>query len=304
MGDLSVVRLKAGVVVTLDGVPGFAVNVDGSLPPVAWPAGYIPTAGDAVRVFMVDGAAVVWGPVITAGLRPLTGTVQGAATSGTVPVTTDAGVLACRYVGTAPAIGALVRLDWQSTSPWIWPSSAATVPPPDPGTGGGSAPPPPPTTTSGTLTITATDSGSWQVGGSWGWAGNRVIQSAYAGSRENRGAWFYANGAAQLAGATITAARLRLGARLRVGSYNDAQPLHLYRHTNASRPGGDVTRVAGPHDITLAPNAGPQWVDIPVAWGQDLITGGGIAVTGSPYVGITGVDADPASGQLQLDWRR
>ena len=301
MGDLSVVRLKAGIVqAAANGA--FTVNVDGSTPPVSWPAGYIPTGGDAVRVLLVDGEAHVLGPVITTGQRPLTGTVSGAASFGTVPVTTTAGVMRCRYVGTAPAIGALVRLDWQSTSPWIWPSAAATVPTPDPGTG--TPPPPPPVQSSGTLTITATDSGSWQVGGTWGWAGNDVIQWRFGSNRENRGAWFYGNGAAQLAGATITGARIRLGARLRIGSYNAAQTLHLYRHTNPARPAGDVARVAGPHDITLAPSARADWTPIPTAWGQDLITGGGIAVTGSPYVGITGVDADPASGQLQLDWRR
>lgn len=303
MGDLSFVRLKAGVVVTVDGQSGFAVNVDGALPPVTWPAGYIPAVGDPVRVLMVDGDAVVLGPVIRDGLRPLTGTVQGAATSGTVPVTTTAGLLQCRYVGTAPSIGALVRLDWQSTAPWIWPSAAATIPPPVPG-GGGATPEPPPTSTSGTLTVTAIDSGSWQVGGTWAWAGTDVYQYRYGSSRENRGAWFYGNGAAQLAGATITGARIRLGARLRIGNYNGSAVLHLHRHTNGARPGADVTRVAGPHDITVGPNAGPGWVDIPTAWGQDLITGGGIAVAGSPYVGIAGVGSDPASGQLQLDWRR
>ncbi|GAA3218219.1 hypothetical protein ACFP63_08620 [Oerskovia jenensis] len=303
MGDLSVVRLRAGVVVTLEGVPGHAVNIDGSTPPVAWPAGYIPTVGDPVRVLMVDGEAVVLGPVIRDGLRPLTGTVQGAATSGTVPVTTTAGLLQCRYVGTAPSIGSLVRLDWQSTAPWIWPSAAATIPPPLPG-GGGTAPEPPPVSTSGTLTVTAIDSGSWQVGGSWAWAGTDVYQWRYGSARENRGAWFYGAAASQLAGATITGARIRLGARLRIGNYNGAAALHLYRHTNPGRPDGDVNRAAGPHDITLGPNAGPGWVTIPTEWGQALISGGGIAVTGSPYVGIAGVGSDPASGQLQLDWRR
>jgi hypothetical protein len=302
VGDLPVVRLKAGIIVPSAG-GGFAVNIDGALPSVSWLHSYPPTAGDAVQVLVVDGAAVVLGPVAPDGHRPLTGTVQGAASAGTVPVTTTAGVLRCRYVGTAPAIGALVRLDWQSTSPWIWPSAAASVPPPVTG-GGGGAPPPPPAQTAGTLTVTAINSGSWQVGGTWAWAGTDVYQWRYGSNRENRGAWFYGHAAAQLAGATITGARIRLGARLRIGSFNAAQVLHLYRHANASRPGGDVTRVAGPHDITLAPGAGPQWVDIPVAWGQDLVSGGGIALAGSPYVGIAGVGSDPASGQLQLDWRR
>ncbi|MFF2621307.1 hypothetical protein [Oerskovia jenensis] len=303
MGDLSVVRLRAGVVVTLEGFPGHAVNIDGSTPPVAWPAGYIPTVGDPVRVLMVDGEAVVLGPVIRDGLRPLTGTVQGAATSGTVPVTTTAGLLQCRYVGTAPSIGSLVRLDWQSTAPWIWPSAAATIPAPPPG-GGGGVPEPPPVSSSGTLTVTAIDSGSWQVGGSWAWAGTDVYQWRFGSARENRGAWFYGAAASQLAGATITGARIRLGARLRIGSYNAAQVLHLYRHTNPARPDGDVNRAAGPHDITLGPNAGAHWVTIPTEWGQALIAGGGVAVAGSPYVGIAGVGSDPASGQLQLDWRR
>lgn len=302
MGDLSVVRLKPSIVVAVGA--GFAVNVDGALPPVAWPAGYIPSVGDAVQVLMVDGSAVVLGPSITTGSRPLTGTVQGAASSGTVPVTTVAGVLQCRYVGTAPSIGSLVRLDWQSTSPWIWPSTAAVIPAPTPDPGAPTPPAPPPVQTTGTLTVTALDSGSWQVGGTWAWAGTDVYQWRYGSNRENRGAWFYGHGAAQLAGATITGARIRLGARMPIGSSSAAQTLHLYRHTDASRPGGDVSRAAGPYDVLLAPGAPAQWVDIPAAWGQDLITGGGIAVAGSPYVGIAGVGSDPASGQLQLDWRR
>jgi hypothetical protein len=302
VGDLPVVALKAGVVV-FSAEAGFGVNIDGSAPPVSWPAGYIPTPGDPVRVLMVDGMAVVMGPTLTSGHRPLTGTVAGAATAGTVPVTTTAGPLTCRYVGTAPSIGSLVRLDWQSTSPWIWPSTAATIPPPEPG-GGGSTPTPPPVTTSGTLTVTAIDSGSWQVGGSWAYQGTDVVQWRYGSARENRGAWFYGNGVAQLAGATITGARIRVGARLRIGSYNAAQTMHLYRHTDASRPGGDVARAAGPHDIILPAGWKADWVPIPTAWGQDLISGGGVAVAGSPYVGITGVGSDPASGQLQLDWRR
>ena len=152
MGDLHEVRLAAGLVVLVGSV--LAVNIDGGLPPVVWPAGYIPTAGDTVRVLMVDGSAMVVGPVI-AGQRPLTGTVSGSASSGTVPVTTTAGVLACRYTGTAPAIGVLVRLDWQSTTPWVWPSTAATIPDPDPGTGPDPGPAPPPVSGSGTLTVAA-----------------------------------------------------------------------------------------------------------------------------------------------------
>src|SRR6185312_16829432 len=111
---IPVVRLVPGVVEASAGAASgypLVVNVAGSYPPVWWPAGYIPTAGDAVKVLMVDGVAVVHSPVV-ATQRPLTGTVAGTAAGGTVPVTTVVGVLQCRYVGTPPAAGVLVRLDW------------------------------------------------------------------------------------------------------------------------------------------------------------------------------------------------
>ncbi|WP_163275322.1 hypothetical protein [Cellulomonas iranensis] len=299
MADV-VVRLLSGVVVDA-GSGALAVDVDGSRPPVWWPAGYIPQVADRVKVLLVDGAAVVLGPVI-AGQRPLTGTVSGAPSSGTVPVTTAGGVVPCRYVGTAPAIGALVRLDWQSTTPWVWPSAAATVPTPDPVDPG--APPPPPSATSGTLTVAAADSGTWSSRGVWdSYYATHLTQGSYGG-RSYAGAWFYGAAPRQAAGRTVTATRVRVGARRRMGSYNAALPLNLYLHTSPSRPGGDVTRVAGPHTVLLVPGAGPQWVDVPASWGQTLVdSGGGLGIAGGEYGGIDGVGSDAASGQVQIDWR-
>src|SRR3954462_14381806 len=93
-------------------------NVNGPNPPVWWAAGYIPAAGDAVKVLMVDGTALVHGPVIT-DARPLTG-VAGTAAGGLVPITVGSSVYQARYTGAAPVVGSLVRLDWQGTQPWAW----------------------------------------------------------------------------------------------------------------------------------------------------------------------------------------
>lgn len=296
---IPVVRLRPGVVVR-DGA-GYAVNIDGAAPPASWPAGYIPSIGDAVKVLVVDGAAHVLGPVIT-GQRPGSGTISGAASEGTVPVDTVAGTLAARYTGDPPPIGALVFLDWQMTTARIMAGEASVIPEPDaPAEPGG--PPPPPPTGAGIHMVTALDSGTWSSRGAWdSHYGTDLTQGSYSG-RSYSGAWFYGAGPQQIAGRTVTRLQVRLGARRRMGSYNAPLALQLWLHNSTARPGGDVARVAGPTVVTLAPGAGAQWVDVPASWGQTLAdTGGGISVAGGSYGGLVGIGEDPASGQLQMDW--
>lgn len=300
---IPVVALVPATVVAVAG--GLAVNVGGTTPPVWWPAGYIPTAGDAVKVLMVDGTAIVHSPVIV-GQRPLTGTVAAVPANGLVPVTTSAGTVQCRYTGSAPAVGVLVRLDWQATTPWVWPSAATTTAPPD-----STAPPPPsgppapPTTSTGVHQVAAFDSGSWS---SQGWStfhATNLTQGAYGGGSSYTGAWFYGSVPQQIAGASVTSFAIRLGARRRIGSYNSGLTLNLYRTTDATRPSGDTTRVEGPTAISLGVDAGAQWVALPTSWGQSIVTsGGGIAIAGGSYGGVAGIGEDPGSGQLALEWSR
>lgn len=293
------VRQATGVVVSTSS--GLAVNVNGARLALAWPAGYIPTAGDIVSVDIVDGRGRITGPVIR-GQRPLTG-IAGTASGGLLPVTTDAGVVQCRYLDPAPSAGALVRLDWQATEPWVWPGSASPV------TAPGSAevtpgPPPPPSTGSGVLYAPALSSGTYLAGaGVWsGYYGTHVMQGAWGGE-SFRGAWFYGAKPSQLRGRTITKAMLRLGARRRVGSYNSSLSLLLYRHGSNTRPSGSPSFIAGPHAVTLGVNAPAQWVPIPVAWAQTIVDGGGgLGITGGSYGGVTGISEDPSSGQLALTW--
>lgn len=294
--------VQPGIVVASDGL--LAVNVGGRILPADWLTGYIPATNDAVRVIVADGRATVLGGVL-ATQRPLTGTVAGAPVSGKVPVTTSVGTLDCRYTGTAPTTGELVRLAGDTREPWIWPSVAATVPPPPESEEAPQAPAPPPSTSTGTSKIAAVQSGSWQSDGWNNFAGTDVVQWRYGSNRENRGAWFYGSRPDRLKGAVVKSAQVRLGPRLRIGSHTASMTLHLYRHTNRTRPSGDVSRVDGPHDVTLPPNTGARWVDIPVAWAQSIVdSGGGLGVLGSPYGGVQGIGNYPASGQLLIEWER
>jgi hypothetical protein len=299
---IPVVRLTAGTIVAADPGPGLVLNVDGAVTETTWNRNYIPQLGDSVKVLIVDGSSYVMGPV---GVEapPLTGVVSGSASLGVIPVTTDIGTVHARYTGSAQAIGTVVRLDWSSTTPWIWPGAVASMTPPAPVVP--LPPAPPPSITSGVTTFNAFDSGSYQVGGTWGWAGYQPLQYRYGSNRENRGAWFYGGAPSQLAGALITRMEFRSGARLRIGNYNNVETAHFYRHANNTRPSGDVTRTAGPYDVSFPPGAGPLWFDLPASFGQAIVDGGGgLGLFGAPYMGFAGIDSDAASGQIRLHWQR
>lgn len=273
-----------------------------------WLDGYCPASGESVSVLVQDGRAVVLGSGSVTS-RADKGTVSGAASAGLVPVTAGSVTYQARYVGAAPALGALVLLLWQGSTPWAVGAAAAAVAPtptPDP-----SPAAPPPAALSGTLTVPATQSGSWRSLDGWGTSSSRpdsigvssVVQGTYT-SAPYSGAWFYGAQLQQLVGAAVTAIRLRLPARIRVGSYNSALPAHLYAHTAGSIPSGDVSRVAGPADSTVAAGYTGGWVGLPVGWAAALLAGGGVGMYGSPYLALVGLDADPGSGQLSLDWTR
>lgn len=295
MADLGV-SVRPGVVVTVGAALG--VNVDGSVYSAPWwPATYIPAAGDPVRVLLCAGEASILGPTIP-GQRAATGTVAGSASGGLLPVTAGGVTIQCRYLGTPPATGTLVLLSWESTTPWVIGSAAAYAPPatmttPD-------VPSAPPVSTSGTLTLSAIDAGTYTLS----WSKSEVDQATYAGY-PHHGAWFYGSAPGQLAGATITGVSLRLGARLRIGSYNAAATLDIYRIVQGVKSGAP-TYTDGPTAVTVGVNAPAQWVSLPASVGQNLVNAGsgGIGINGTTYAGLQGLDLDPASGQLALSWTR
>jgi len=251
------------------------------------------------------GEMLVLGRVGQAG--PVEASVTAAPSgSDTITVTAGAVVYTVTFLASyTPTVGDRVRLLWQGGSGTvlgkvgITPATVISQP---------ATPPPPAASTSGELSVPATDSATYS-GGAYGWNGyygQNVYQgdgSAWGAPSSNAGAWFYGSAATQLAGATVTAPRFRLPARRSGGASGSPATIHLYVHTNPTRPGGDVNRIAGPFDVTIPAGYGGGWITLP-EWGNTLINGGGISITGSPYTGFQGRDTDPASGQLILPWTR
>lgn len=300
-------------------VPGYAdaypnVKIGGLSQPAAWPSGVYAAVGEPVFVAQIvkaDAPAqnVVLGRVGADGPREGTvTTVPGG--SDTITVTAaGVGYTATFLAAYTPTVGDRVRLLWQGRDVTaigkVGVTPSAVVP------GGSTAPPPPPIGV-GTFNAPAIDSATYWSGGGWDSirpGGGIVGQgTVYGTSNVVTGAWFYGTTMAELAGATITRVRFRVPQRRSVGSLNSPLTLHLCAHASPSRPGGDVSRVAGPTDITIPsgwnPGPGDGFIDLPTSYASTLISGGGISISGDPYLSFVGKPADPASGQLLIDWRR
>lgn len=312
MADLSnlesqdpVVRTHQGVVVSVGGV--LAVNVGGNVIPARWADPSVVAPGDTVRVEIASGIGQGQGFVtgrLTPSPRPGTGKVKSNTPGTIITVTGADGVdYQCTFLGSyTPAAGDNVALDWRAAQPNVL-GKIGVIPAPGPGGGGVTPPPGQPQT--GTTVYPAADSATYGPFGwdKWAGGGGNVYQGSY-GSGPLYGAWFYAGSPAELAGRTISRVLFNLGPRRTVGNYNAAAIVHFYAHSNTSRPGGDVTRVAGPLDISIPPGWGGGTVELPAAFGAALQSGGGISIAGEPYAGFLGRSSSPDSGTLTIDWRR
>lgn len=297
-------------------IPGFAdaypnVKIGGVLQPAAWPDNVYAAPGEPIIVAQIvkkDAPAqnVVVSRVGASGPREATVT---AAPGGSDTITVTAAsvdYLATFLTSYTPTVGDRVRLLWQGRDATVV-GKVGVTPAPPAGPVLGSAPPPPPVS-SGTFDRAATDSATWSSGYGWNaYYGQNLYQgdgSGYGAAAVNNGAWFYGGAFAELSGATIHRVQLRLPARKAAGDYNSAGTIHIYAHTSPTRPGGDVTRTAGPFDISIPAGFGGGLIDVPTSTAPILIAGGGFSITGSPYMGFRGKAEDPASGQALIDWSR
>lgn len=287
-----------------------ALSVDGLVQSARWVQGYVPTAGDPVAFIVTrdqegQSSNLVLGKVganSSPALPDEALVTVVPASSATITVAIDGTSYTAKFVGSAPAVGDRVLLEHRRSMVYVVGkvgTTAAPAPPTPP-----PAPPAPPPTgpTTGTATFGATDSATARVGSGWNSpSGQTVIQGTYAGV-SYAGAWFYGTAPASLAGRTIAGARVYLPARRRMGDYNSAATIRLYAHTSASRSAGDVSRVIGPHDITLPAGWGGGWVAIPASLAAQVVAGGGLGIAGSPYAGLDGRGDNPQSGAVQIDW--
>ena len=299
------VRKYRGTVVTVDGVR--MVNIDGRNLRATWADPIVVDDGDVVDVEITGGAEGQKSTHVpsrtTLQPRPKTGTVTAVpASSPTIDVSAGGVTYAAEFIGSY-AVNDKVHLDWGAGRPRVIGKVSTTAAPPPP-------PPPPdpvPVVTTGEASAAAVQSGTlWGPGGWDSWAGGNenVFQGSY-GSGPLSGAWFYGGGFGSINdGRAITRVRFRTGRRRPVGSYNSPATFHFYVHTNPSRPGGDVNRIAGPFDVVINPGEGPKTIDLPASWGATIASGGGIAIYGEPYAAMDGRLVQADSGALILDWRK
>jgi hypothetical protein len=296
-------------------VPGFAdiypyVRVGGLQQPALWPDTVYAAPGEPVLVGVMRRPDAPAQLVVACRLGkpgPVSAIVSAVpAGSDTVTVTEDSVDYSVNFASDLTlAQGDRVRLMWQGpvgtavckvgVTPAAAPPAAPTAAPPQ-------------ARTTGTLPVPAVDSGTFSVGFGWNSRyGQNLHQgnaSVWGGPSSNHGAWFYGANAAQLVGATVTGIRFRVPARTSAGQTSSTVTAHFYLHTSPNKPGGDVARTSGPVNFNVPPGyRGGDWIDLPAEWGATLIAGGGISISGDPYLGLVG-RSDPESGLLQLTWTR
>ncbi len=299
-----------GVIVnTGGGILG--VNVNGNILPARWADPLVVAAGDTVLV-EISGGATGQGAAfvkcrLTAAPRPGTGTVKTVpASSPTITVTgTDGTDYTATFASSyTPTVGDNVILAWNASIPTVLGNVGSTAAPPTPAT---PVTPPPPPPQTGQNSYPATDSDTiWPAGGwgSWAGGGGHVYQGGSSYGGPVYGAWFYGGTTAELVGRTITRIQFRVPSRRNIGSYNSPITMHIYAHTSPTKPGGDVSRVAGPFDVTIQPGSGGGYIDISTSFAAALQGGGGISIAGEPYAGFNGRTTQPDSGILIIDWTR
>ena len=288
-----------------DGSKWFA-NIGGNLLDARWMDPIQPMQGGKIIVDITSegrglGSALVIGGY-TDQPRPSTGTVMTVGTTEIVFAGDDGNVYSTqRFVGTyAPTD--LIYITWDAAIPTILgiiPSINEQRQVEAPGGFSG--------TVSGETTLVAAATDTWGVGG-WGrWATSQNGgEDVYSGTQSGftvTGSWFYGPPRPELAGKTITRVQFKVPARLPgVGAYNSPVTVHLYAHTSQARPGGDVTRVVGPHDVGLAAASLGGVIDLPLSFAPVLAAGGGISIAGEPYVGFQSRLDDPQAGKIIMNW--
>lgn len=284
-------------------------NVSGSLLDARWNAAVRPQQGLNIVVDITNdgqGQSTAW--VVGAYVdqpRPGTGTVQDVLPAGPAIVIVfeaEDGVTyqTDQFIGTYN-LGDPIYLSWDADKATIIGKIGALAPPP-----ADTPPPPPPTqSTSGEVSIAPTASDTFGVGG-WGrWAtsqnGGEDVYTGTWGGYTLTGSWFYGAPRPELQGKTITRIQFKVPARLNVGASGDAM-IHFYAHDSTARPGGDVNRIVGPHDVNVPQGFGGGFTDLPLTFAPALVAGGGVSISGNPYAGFQSRLDNPSYGQLLIEW--
>mgnify|MGYP006189300143 CR=1 FL=1 len=295
------------------------ISIGGILQPAIWLQHVQVEAGDYIQVLLVErpdaqAQAIVIGRTgryLENDREPAEGTVTAAPAGSTTITVRSGGVnyTANFLANYTPAVNDVVRLLWHGNAVTVLGKIGVTAPPakPKPPPPPPQTAPPPPEKTTGYDSFAAADSATWAFGvwNLYGY-GRDVYQgngSTWGASSYNNGAWFYHGRPGKLKGKKITRVQFWVPPRERAGSYNSAATMNVKLHRSSKRPSGDVTRVAS-HSISIPAGFRGGWRDLPTSWGDDLVNGGGIGISGGTYMGFTGIGSGgiAKSGQLTLSW--
>jgi len=245
------------------------------------------------------------GKLSLAGLGALTGTATTAVSSGQCTCAiggVDVTVNVARDL--TVAIGDVLLIVRQGSARWaiarLFGAAPAVIEDNDP------PPPPKPTVVTGSLVVAPVATGTHRDGG-WRSDTDDVLQGVYGSRGNNTGAVFYGSKPRSLAGATVTAASIRVR-RDRAGVFA-AQTSTLWLVTQATKPGGAPTRTSSTTGPSLAVGATNNAFAIPDSWAQAMVDGtaGGLAVydsSGSPYIRLAGRGSWSPAWTLTLRWSR
>lgn len=280
LGGKSKVATYVGAVQSVTAT-GFTIVINGQGVLTAYPGSeYLPAIGELVRVWFVDGVAFVMGPDTP---NPAQGTVVSVA-SGLVTLNTALGPVVAPYTSTlSPTAGQVMQIVW-GNGPFAVAVLSTTpgAPTPPSGSGGGAV--------THSDKFTALSAGSYRSGSGW-WTG-QVWDST-----TNEGLWFYGSKIADTIPAGASISRVQLFASMQ--QIQGAAPI-LGLHPYPSQPGGAPASVTSGVSKAIGGNG---WIDLPVAFGNALKSGGGQYGIGTNHGGysiFSSLAQDGQSGALLI----
>ncbi|MDF9748621.1 hypothetical protein [Arthrobacter sp. ES3-54] len=281
-------------------------NLNGNLLDAYWANSVSPQQDGPIAVELTEQGNGQSSALVTDGYsdqpRPRTGTVLSVGITEIVLTGADGITYTTSRFSGSYMVGDPVYVAWDAAAPIILGKLPSITPTPPTRTPVEASP----ITPTGTARAAAGKTNTWWGPGGWGsWAeskqgGEQVYSGTWAGSTVT-GSWFYGAAFTNLGSKTITEIRFRLPKRLNIGGSGSAT-VHLYAHTSKYQPGGDVNRTVGPWDVTVTQGQGAHWITLPLTFAPVLKAGGGISITGDPYVGFDGRLKDPQSGRIEMDW--
>lgn len=286
---------------------GYAISINGLTVPARWIDTATVAAGDTVLVALTRGpvgqsSAVVLGR-LTDAPRPTVGKIREVI-GAKCTVTTDSGDVTADFIGSAPAVGARVRLLWQGAACTVIGTVGVSVAAASVDAGVGAPGQSTQAAQSGSSVLRATGSGSWTVSGTrWTTA---VTQGTGYGLTNVHGGWGYGSPLAALSGAKVKSATLTITGRTSAGVFSSPSVFHLSAHSQTDLTDRPETAYGG-WDITV-PGRGdgfPIYLSVPTDMAQWIVDHrGGLLVSGGTYSAVEGIDVSADSGKLTINWER